>query len=129
MINPQQVFEYEFEDMHLFFSVQRAQEVCDLHGLVAYPIPDEGLRAICKVNEITDPEQLEKANPNEPGISVLLQHPKAPTNPFAVLIDGTHRAHRALQHGWEFKSYLIPPEFMEEILLREDEIVLWKSQQ
>ena len=130
-----QIFEYVWEGpgepTRWLFHVPRAWELIrwlkEDKGVDVKPrqVNPQELENICEVNCHIDPTKLRGADETIPGISVLLEHPGADFNPFAVLIDGSHRAHRARQLKTQFSSYLLPKELWAFALLTAKEVELW----
>jgi hypothetical protein len=127
-----QYFEYVFENTRWLFHIPRAWSMIELtkkkFGLEPRLCTAIDMEAIHGVNTFIDPSKLREADPSISGISVLLDHPDAPMNPFAVLIDGSHRAHVAHHMGLEFSSYMLPKEIWAFCALTNLETAIWEAE-
>jgi len=130
-LHANQIFEYVFDDTRWLFHIGRAWEIIHWAKEMGvnpnlYVCKQEELNIICKVNCYIDPTKLRESDETIPGISVLLEHPASEQNPFAILIDGSHRAHRARQLETQFSSYVIPKELWTFALFTAKEVKAWE---
>lgn len=97
----QQVFEYIIPDIGtLRWDINRARACVTAHPRPAWPIPPHDLAEIVAANT-HDPAHLDAVNPAEPGIAAPLL---TEGHIDYILIDGHHRAARALRDGLPFAA-------------------------
>ena len=115
-------FTYTIPDVGgITWDINRAMAEVDAGQVLAtLEVPRDQLESIREKNS-WDPGVVAKADPSQPGIGAPIVHEG---RVIYVLIDGTHRAVRALQDGVPFMACLLTDEAARRCVLRGDDALL-----
>ena len=102
-MHAEEVYEYTFNGARWMWQVAVLYELVERYNLTPEVAPEAALKASAYITE-TDTAVIDAADLSKPGMAISLWHPDI-AGEFAVLVDGNHRAAKALKTGAEWQVY------------------------